>query len=122
MNSVEDIMSSAGLAHDALSAENAVAIMLAERPPLILDPSGQASLWLQARLKAKGTNHEVVQMHSDRSAAANLAACSFMPVFCFWGLFPQTTDTGLVERSVLGTVRPVSVVLECALCYAATAK
>lgn len=67
--------SSVGLAHDALSTENAVAIMHAERTPLILDPSGQASLWLQARLKAKGTNYEVVQMHSDRSAAANQPAC-----------------------------------------------
>ena len=62
--------SPAGLAHDALSMENAIAILHTERPPLILDPSGQASRWLQARLKAKGTNYEVVQMHSDRSEAA----------------------------------------------------
>lgn len=59
----------AGLAHDALSTENAVAILHTMRPPLILDPSGQASHWLQARLKAQGTSYEVVPMHSDRSAA-----------------------------------------------------
>ena len=51
--------------------ENAVAILHTQRPPLILDPSGQASGWLQARLKAKGTNYETVQMHSNRSAAAD---------------------------------------------------
>ena len=50
--------------------ENAIAILHTERPPLILDPSGQASRWLQARLKAKGTNYEVVQMHIERSVAA----------------------------------------------------
>ena len=70
VSNLEDSVCSAGLPHDALSMENAVAIMQAERTPLILDPSGQASPWLQARLKAKGTNYEVVQMHSDRSAAA----------------------------------------------------
>lgn len=73
-------VASAGLAHDALSTENAVAILHTERPPLILDPSGQASHWLQARLKAKGTSYEVVQMHSDRSADANcLSACQHVP-------------------------------------------
>ena len=58
----------AGLAHDTLSAENAVIMLQSRRPPLILDPSGQASLWLQAHLKAQGINFEVVPMHSDRHA------------------------------------------------------
>ncbi len=58
----------AGMAHDTLSAENAVIILQSWRPPLILDPSGQASHWLQAHLKAQGTNFEVVPMHSDRHA------------------------------------------------------
>lgn len=71
---------SAGLAHDALSTENAIAILQAERPPLILDPSGQASRWLQARLKARGANYEVVQMQSDRSAVADLPVNSFLSV------------------------------------------
>ena len=61
----------AGLAHDTLSAENAVIILQSERPPLILDPSGQASHWLQTHLKAKGANHEVVPMHSDRCTLAS---------------------------------------------------
>ena len=58
----------AGLAHDALSAENAVIILQSARTPLIIDPSGQSSIWLQAHLKAKAkdTNYEVVAMQSDR--------------------------------------------------------
>ena len=71
MSSDGPAVSPVGLAHDALSVENAVAILHTQRPPLILDPSGQASGWLQARLKAKGSNYEVVQMHSDRSAVAD---------------------------------------------------
>ena len=62
------VVSHTGLAHDALSAENAVVILQSERPLLILDPSGQAARWLQGHLKAQGTNFEVVPMHSDRSA------------------------------------------------------
>ena len=67
----------AGLAHDALSAENAVVILHSARTPLVIDPSGQSSKWLQAHLKAKGTNYEVVPMQSDRYNPA---------LHCFWGL------------------------------------
>jgi len=56
---------------------------------VILDPSGQASHWLQAHLKAQGTNFEVVPMHSDRHALANTSAAnaatwhSFAVLSCF---------------------------------------
>ena len=69
----------AGLAHDALSAENAVIILQSARTPLIIDPSGQSSIWLQEHLKAKDTNHEVVPMQSDRcSPCCHLYAANRM--------------------------------------------
>ena len=60
-------MLSAGLASDGLSAENALMILHAVRPPLIIDPSSQALQWLQAHLKASNTNFEIVKMQDDRS-------------------------------------------------------
>ena len=64
-------MLSAGLASDGLSAENALLILHAVRPPLIIDPSSQALQWLRAHLKASDTTFEVVKMQDDRYEILN---------------------------------------------------
>lgn len=64
-------MLSAGLASDGLSAENALLILHAVRPPLIIDPSSQALQWLQAHLKASNATFEVVKMQDDRYEIVN---------------------------------------------------
>lgn len=53
-----------GLQPDDLAAHNAVAILHAVQTPLIIDPSSQAMVWLQATLSAQqGHACEVVAQH-----------------------------------------------------------
>ncbi|KXZ45909.1 DHC7 protein [Gonium pectorale] len=56
-----------GLPADGLSAQNAVVILNStSRSPLIIDPSTQASEWLNTHLKVTGANIEVTTMADQR--------------------------------------------------------
>ncbi|GFR50179.1 hypothetical protein Agub_g12346, partial [Astrephomene gubernaculifera] len=56
-----------GLPADGLSAQNAVVILNStSRSPLIIDPSTQASEWLNAHLKLSGANIDVTTMADQR--------------------------------------------------------
>jgi len=55
-----------GLPADNLSMQNGVVILNASLPPLIIDPSTQASKWLEAHLRAISPTLEVTSMHDPR--------------------------------------------------------
>ena len=53
-----------GLPSDALSVENAVAIVSSAQAPLIVDPSLQGAAWIEAHLKGKGLAVKVTAPHA----------------------------------------------------------
>ena len=61
---------SQGLPADKLSSENAIVILNAQQPPLIIDPSSQATEWLKTYLQADGGTIEAVTPHEQRFAKA----------------------------------------------------
>ena len=60
---------SQGLPADKLSSENAITILNAPQPPLIIDPSSQATEWLKTYLQTLGAI-ECVTPHEQRFANA----------------------------------------------------
>ncbi|KAF6261448.1 ATP-binding dynein motor region D5-domain-containing protein [Scenedesmus sp. NREL 46B-D3] len=52
-----------GLPSDALSAQNALAILHGVMTPLVIDPSSQAIEWLKAHIRAVGQTPEVLPLH-----------------------------------------------------------
>ena len=61
---------SQGLPSDKLSSENAIVILNAPQPPLIIDPSSQATGWLKTYLQAQEVPLECVTPHETRFANA----------------------------------------------------
>ena len=61
---------SQGLPADKLSSENAIVILNAPQPPLIIDPSSQATGWLKTYLEAQQAPLECVTPHEARFANA----------------------------------------------------
>ena len=59
---------SQGLPADKLSSENAIVILNAPQPPLIIDPSSQATGWLKTYLEAQQVPLECVTPHEARFA------------------------------------------------------
>ena len=59
---------SQGLPADKLSSENAIVILNAPQPPLIIDPSSQATGWLKTYLEAQQVPLECVTPHEARLA------------------------------------------------------
>ena len=63
---------SQGLPADKLSSENAIVILNAPQPPLIIDPSSQATGWLKTYLEAQQVPLECVTPHEARFATRTL--------------------------------------------------
>mgnify|MGYP002009747212 CR=1 FL=1 len=61
---------SQGLPSDSLSSENALVILHAPQPPLIIDPSSQAASWLRTYLTAQELPLECVTPQEPRFANA----------------------------------------------------
>lgn len=66
-----------GLPGDVLSMQNAVVILNSQLSPLVVDPSTQASTWLESHLRSKSSSLEVTTLHDSRFATTLELAVRF---------------------------------------------
>lgn len=66
-----------GLPSDALSVENAVALLTGKQAPYVVDPSGSAAAWLEAHMKGAGHAVKITAPHAKNFSNALELAVRF---------------------------------------------